>query len=306
MFTAEQLPAPEGFENVTPEERNDFLYDFLHDFYWEHFYLQEYSPLLDYVSRWAEEFHPNYDDETGGKMPSVVPFRFFLSYFRKEIPQIKEIKTRYERSKEMLETLDAYNIDKSKYFYLCLMLKYYIDVNYTNTYTITPTHIEVIKKFIDKLDEMNPDKVLWQRGHAEHGAELTLKVDGIKDTFKTNDKVFINVINYCISKFYYDHKEDEFLHSHNIKFDKIKNITKTEKAYLFYHYLKWFLKDKKLGKRTLDKSKELLISRSYYVFEISENLEKDTYYTYHKGNPLRDLIKNCNDPRKRLFRNGLF
>ena len=69
------------------------------------------------------------------------------------------------------------------------------------------------------------------------------------------------------------------------------------KAYLFYHFLKWFLKDKKLGKRTLDKSKELLISRSYYVFEISENLEKDTYYTYHKGNPLRDLIKNCNDPR---------
>ena len=46
---------------------------------------------------------------------------------------------------------DPYNIDKSKYFYLCLMLKYYIDVNYTNTYTITPTHIEVIKKFIDKL-----------------------------------------------------------------------------------------------------------------------------------------------------------
>lgn len=299
----EPLPTPEGLDNVASDERDKFIREFFFDYYYKYYVLDEYSPLFDYVNRWANEFCPSYDPDAG-QMPSETPFHFARRYFCGEISNEDVIKTKYENSEELLDTLDAYNIDKSKYFYLCLMLKDYID-GFDDATKKQPSHIEVIKAFIDKLDEMIPDENLWHMGEAKHGAELTLKVDGVKGVFRTTNKVLINTINFCISEFYHKYKDGNTnLHFAPINFKEKKSISNTEKAYLFYIYLKWFLEDKKLVKRTLDTSKDLLISRSYYVFEISDNLDKDKYYTYHKGNnPLRDLIKKCDDPRKKVYNN---
>ena len=79
MFTVEQLPAPEGFENVTPDNRNKFLRNFYNDLFW---YPEKYSPLLEYASCWADVFCPEYDPDKDVTWPSVIPFCFFLSYFK--------------------------------------------------------------------------------------------------------------------------------------------------------------------------------------------------------------------------------
>lgn len=305
MFTVEQLPAPEGFENVTPEEQYSFIRMFFFDYYYDYYFLSdEYSPLFDYVDKWANKFCPSYDPEEEQIMPSEIPFIFVRRYLCGMIPNVEEIKTEYENSEELLNTLDAYDIDKSKYFYLCLMLKDYID-GFNDALKIQLSHIDVIKEFIDKLDEMIPDKNLWSLGKAEHGAELTLKVDGVKGVFKTTNKVLINTINFCISEFYHKYKDKNTeLNYAPFDFNDRKSISKTEKAFLFCKYLDWFLEDKKYVGRALDRSKWLLKSRSYYVFEISENLDKDKYYTYYNGiNTLRDLIKKCKDPSKKVHNN---
>ena len=41
MFTVEQLPAPEGFENVTPEEQYSFIRMFFFDYYYDYYFLSD-------------------------------------------------------------------------------------------------------------------------------------------------------------------------------------------------------------------------------------------------------------------------
>lgn len=321
-FVVEELPTPKGLDTVPQEGRRNFIKNFLDNYvyyYNDLYFEEEYSPLLDYVHSWGDEFENN-----------RCVYRFLIDYFDEKISKIEAIKSKYEKSTEMLKTLDAYDIDRSKYFYLCMILKYDID-DYDNCNIRQSSYLEIIEEFLDKLDEMNPDKKLWGEGKVDHKAELSLKVDGVRGTFKTRNSLVINLVNYGVRQLYYklkerkkecDKKNNDSIEgdwrfrigdtiiddSHEFRNDR-NSISPTDKAYLFNLYLKWFLKEKKCKKGTgADISKNFLISRSYYVFEINENLDKDKFYN-HDGNgdrAFKDLIKKCIDPRKKFEKNRIF
>lgn len=284
------------------------------------------EPLLEYVEAWAEEFCPSFEDgyttdpETGEekmdwfRIPSRLPAQFVARLLRKEIMTAERCKERYEEAKELHKTLDAYDIEKSRFYYLCLMLKDYIN-GYDNAHEQLPTHSQVLKELIDKLDKMEPDEKMWEHGSAKHTAEITLKVEGEKGVFRTNDTAVLNIINYCLTRFYYKHCaiEGSIFNSASLFGGRTLGISNTEKAFLFNKYLKWFLKGKKYKKASgADRGADLLISRSLYIFELlgkTDEIDRDNYYestrmdnkgerTYNKY--LRDLIKKTKDPSQKL------
>lgn len=277
--------------------------------YWNSF--ESPQPLLEYVEAWAEEFCPSYDGnnftdpETGEekvewyRVPSRAPGRFVSRLLRSEIKNIERCKQRYtEEAKELLAMLDAFGIDKDKYWYLCLIIKDYIE-GFANGTKPLPSHSKVLKELIDKLDEMEPNEKNWKLGFAKHNAELTIKVEGNKGSFTTDDTTVLNIVNYALTNFYYDYCVDDNSIFHVSKFSHEKaKFSLTDKAFLFNKYMNWFLKDKKYKRSMTDsRSKDLLISRTLYVFDIIGGIKERLYDIDGMGNrALRDMIKNWADP----------
>ena len=123
-------------------------------YYWDG--IESPEPLLEYVEAWAEEFCQSYDDgytidpDTGEekmdwiRVPSRAPARFVHRLLLNEIRDVEKCKQRYTReAKELLAMLDAFSIDKDKFWYLCLIIKDYIE-GFANGTKPLPSHSEAL------------------------------------------------------------------------------------------------------------------------------------------------------------------
>ena len=288
------------------------------------------EPLLDYVCKVANYYWMEYDAEMGEPMGySNVPRRFASRYLNGEIDitgkelfcksatpkathakhikymeniyygqeEHKEIVCEGESIPDISMTLKAYDLDISKFWYLCIFLKDYVTGETIEGARIEElTHRERLEKFVSLVNQLNPD--LFGGLYKTTGkAELTLRVGkGKKNKLVLNNghtlALIRNGIQYVLDNYHSDYLDFS-------EVDQSKRLKSTRgdiaKIALFYKYMLWFLNHCTINQEVvkgalyLSTSKILLISKLVYILGLSNNKQflgesSETYLrTYISG-----------------------
>ena len=257
------------------------------------------EPLLEYLIKVANHFWPSYDPDViikyddgtirqGEVDDSLVPFQFVQRYKKGSI-DISRI-NKYEDSVEVQETIKAFHLDPSKFWYLCLYIKDYVDGQTIDALRISSSHRKMFKDLLDEMEKMSPDK----------SAELSFKVDGSKHAVKIADYDILFFLKDLVEAYLKMSPEsnDEFLDSGHIDSHHALNVAPIYRVYLFDHYLSWFLQDLKADKSVMSVNpnelisydKKLLISRMIFVLGISD--DESYYEEYDENGRKNSFLKN--------------
>lgn len=292
-------------------------------------YLLE-EPLLDYVRKVANQFWMDYDPEIKEPVGNSSYVRTFASrylegaidvtgkelycksaaqktYRPKHINFEKNIYLGEEESKELVNedecipdislTLNAYDIDCSKFWYLCVFLKDYVTGETIEGARIEQdTHRERLEKFVNLINQLNPH--LFGSVYNTTGeAELTLRVGkGKKNKLVIYEGHTLALIRDGI-QYVLDNYHSDYLDFSMVDPQKRLKTTRGDivRIALFYKYMLWFLDHCTVNKEVVKKapsisiSKILLISRLVYILGLSNNKQflgesSETYLrTYISG-----------------------
>ena len=292
-------------------------------------YLDE--PLLEYVWIVANEFKPDCDGD--GIYPSIAPVIFANRYIESKLtdeekytryleirPEHKleyakdyyakftELNTSFKDSffskEEVLQTLEAFNIDLNKFWYLLLFVNDLVEDCCTNA----PGR-EVSE--MDRIDDM-------VKGMLE-ATEIITKANG-RQNYQTQDPLTINVLKASVQHFIATYKEilktsenakecrlrleqiglsRSFQSRVAIIYDDKVTLDKSHKTRMFALLLNYFLKEKKANREFIKKSavkistdKLLLISRLAHIVGIQD---KEYYERYtENGDDNRKLSNLLN------------
>ncbi len=116
---------------------------------WHESYKYLDEPLLEYVWKVANRFLPSFDGENFGESSSIGVFcqRYFdesSTFSRLDIE-------RYIENEELQETLEAFNLDASKFWYLILFVYDYTESICTDASSIEQSLLKEANTFNDKL-----------------------------------------------------------------------------------------------------------------------------------------------------------
>jgi len=235
------------------------------------------EPLLEYAEVVANHFWRVYDptkyvledgiEVEGQYLPSIVPHDFACRFLDGEIDKRNEVI--YMESKEVQETIKAFGLDSAKFWYLCLMVKDYVDSRTNDAIKLNPTHREELLRLIEELDKLHPE--FWNHTISCVGTgELYVKI-GKDKKFTITDGVTLSLINAAVSLLLGNSKEyTDLLDSSSLNFNERESLPRVYQIYLFNHYLAWFLKPRKAIKGFhASKDKSLLISRMAYILGIT-------------------------------------
>lgn len=176
-------------------------------------------------------------------------------------------------------TLRAYNIDNSKFWYLCVFLKDYVTGETVQGARIEQdSHRERLEKFVNLVNQLQP-KLFGNIYETTGEAELTLRVGKGK-----NKKIVISNghtlalirdgINLILENYHSDYIDFSDV---DVNARLKANRGDIVRIALFYRYMLWFLDhctiDKEFVKKSiyLSTSKILLISRLVYILGFSDN-----------------------------------
>ena len=269
------------------------------------------EPLLDYVRKVAECYWMEYDAEIGEPMGySDVPRMFasrYLSgkvdlrgkemYYKSAAPKTihtkhvkyddfysgkeerEESEWKDESIPDISMTLKAYDLDISKFWYLCVFLKDYVIGETIEGARIEElTHRESLKKFVSLVDQLHP-KLFGSHIITEGESELTLRVGkGKKNKLVISNGNTLALIRDGI-QYVLDNYHSDYLDFSEV--DQSKRLKSTRgdivRIALFYKYMLWFLdhctinQEVVKGALYLSTSKILLISRMVYILGLSDN-----------------------------------
>ena len=276
------------------------------------------EPLLEYVWEVANHFLPSCEDTDKGMIliESTAPAIFANRYFERNLT----IEERYERAKEMgmcnttfeqysqsknryrpldvrfkneylkseeiLDVLNSYHIDISKFWYLALFIK---DVVLDKCVDAMPaeTSNERIQELIGRINEMPNEK----------NAELIFKLEG-KQKYVIADKSTIKEIGVALAV-YKKLMENNGLNRGQLDLKKMLNekvtIDKTPMYALFTKMMKFFLTPYTAMPpypKSIDKM--LLISRMIKILGLSDDerfYQECDLATNEKSNFLKNLIR---------------
>lgn len=270
------------------------------------------EPLLDYVCKVANYYWMEYDTEIGEPMGySYVPCRFASRYLNGEIDitgkelfcksatpkathakhveymeniyygqkEHKEIVCEDESIPDISMTLKAYDLDYSKFWYLCIFLKDYVTGETIEGARIEEsTHRERLEKFVSLANQLNPN--LFGNYYKTSGeAELTLRVGkGKKNKLVINDGHTLTLIRNGI-QYVLDNYHSDYIDFAEVDFNNRLKSTRGDivRIALFYKYMLWFLNHCSInqevvkGALSLSTSKILLISKLVYILGLSNN-----------------------------------
>lgn len=270
------------------------------------------EPLLEYVNDTADLLWSACDGFTEDGEPdysaSDVPHMFALYFVNGEIDTSME--KDYLEHEKVQNTLQAFGLDKDKFWYLCLMIKDVVRGYTEDTHPVPSTPREDFQRLLDGIMKMKGQGFLY-----ENNIELTLKV---KDREKKYDKKItitngqtVYWLGSIIKGYLEDHPEtnhlDQIWHT---PIPKTSPIHEKEiwKVVLFHKYmnefLEWHLANKNVkkelereitmssGKRRkttilVDINRQQLISRMIYILGIS----KDERYNNSKSKILKNNLK---------------
>jgi len=304
-------------EPITEYERTGYMdYPYIED------------PLFEYVNKVANNFwwEPEYEfdeetcEETCFRTPSFVPSRFARRYLdgkidlstmplyieavgeevqKKHVPIDDIDKTPLEKmriSKEDVPnismTLKAFGLDYSKFWYLCVCIKDWVEGQTCEGARINITHREELQSIVDEIGKLH-FQICDITHKTKSRAKLTLTVNG-KSTVIESEQT-LALLSYAVSQFLesgictktviIDGQETRVpkfisvLDSSEINNKKLtKQEAKTVKLALFYKYLSWFMglkeADEDLVKNyhtVISTNKDLLISRMAFFTGLTDD-----------------------------------
>ena len=252
----------------------------------------ESEPLFDYVCQVSDmmgetvtEINPDGSYES---TPHLLPFRFASDYLNGKI-DTQSIRMDLYESPDIQDTLRAFGLDSSKFWYLCLFIKWRVDYECKTAFVFPTSTKEKLHNLISEFEKLSPE---FQGGKfvSKVPATLTFKVNGGK-TITIDDANTLTFIGAAIESFLEQQDTDDLITSNSYGISELEKVDLSvrTKIYLFNKYLSPFVKPLEAIKGIYaSKDKSLLISRMIYVFRVSE--DKKLYTDLNeKGNKQNQL-----------------
>ena len=278
----------------------------------EDYYEYQDIELLDYVYEVANHFLPNIE-EICSKAPAIFCERyhqrflsieekyerhkkFYLSnlsykdYLKSHLvnkPLKTSFKELYLSKKELQETIEAFELDVSKFWYLLLFVRDYIEDIGNNTPVMGKSTLQDINDFADKLSEAT--SITLKKGNRKSYAidrEDTIEI--VQAAIQYYIKSYNEIIESDSSREEIVEKLNNMSGSlidnaHPTNFKEKSKLHKSYKIWKFAEIFLYFLKDRKAikGKNpSASKDKMLLISRLLYVVSYAD----ERYYEVNDEN----------------------
>ena len=252
----------------------------------------ESEPLFEYVTRISDmmgeivtDINPDGSYES---TPHLQPFRFASDYLNGKI-DTQSIRMDLYESPDIQDTLRAFGLDSSKFWYLCLFIKWRVDYECKTAFVFPTSTKEKLHNLISEFEKLSPE---FQGGKfvSKVPATLTFKVNGGK-TITIDDANTLTFIGAAIESFLEQQDTDDLITSNSYGISELEKVDLSvrTKIYLFNEYLSPFVKPLEAIKGIYaSKDKSLLISRMIYVFRVSE--DKKLYTDLNeKGNKQNQL-----------------
>ena len=251
----------------------------------------ESEPLFEYVTRVSDmmgeivtDINPDGSYES---TPHLQPFRFASDYLNGKI-DTQSIRMDLYESPDVQDTLKAFGLDSSKFWYLCLFIKWRVEYECKTAFLFPTSTKEKLQSLISEFEKLSPE-FQGDKFVSKVPATLTFKVDGGK-AITIDDANTLTFIGAAIENFLEQQDTDTFLTSKRYRTSELEKVDLSvrTKIYLF-HELSPFVKQLKAIKGIYaSKDKSLLISRMIYVFRVSE--DKKLYTDLNeKGNKQNQL-----------------
>lgn len=253
----------------------------------------ESEPLFDYVCQVSDmmgeivtDINPDGSYES---TPHLQPFRFASDYLNGKIDTQSSIRMDLYESPDIQDTLRAFGLDSSKFWYLCLFIKWRVDYECKTAFVFPTSTKEKLHNLISEFEKLSLE---FQGGKfvSKVPATLTFKVNGGK-TITIDDANTLTFIGAAIESFLEQQDADTFLTPKRYRTSELEKVDLSvrTKIYLFNEYLSPFVKPLEAIKGIYaSKDKSLLISRMIYVFRVSE--DKKLYTDLNeKGNKQNQL-----------------
>ncbi len=254
----------------------------------------ESEPLFDYVCQVSEEtvIDINPDGSIASTTPHLQPFRFASDYLNGKI-DTKSIYMNLYESSDIQDTLRAFGLDSSKFWYLCLFVKWRVEYECKTAFVFPTSTKEKLHSLVSEFEKLSPE-LQGDKFVSKVPATLTFKVDGGK-TITIDDTNTLTFIGAAIESFLEQQDTDAFLTSNSYRTNELEKVdlSPTTKIYLFNKYLSPFIKPLKAIKGIYaSKDKSLLISRMIYIFRVSEDkkLYTDLNEKKNKQNQLKGYL----------------
>lgn len=234
----------------------------------------ESEPLFDYVCQVSDEtvLDINPDGSIASTTPYLQPYLFATDYHDGKINTSGIEKDLYE-SPEIQNTLKAFGLDSSKFWYLCLYIKWRVDYISKTAFNFPVPTKEKLQSLITEFETISPE-YKGDRFITKVPAKLTFKVEGGK-TITIEDGHTLAII-YAAIEYLMEQYDVDLLSPKHCGFNETEkiNLATRNKMYLFYQYLDRFIRPLHAkGTRYVSKDKSLLISRMIYIFDLCDNPE---------------------------------
>lgn len=253
----------------------------------------ESEPLFDYVCQvsdmMGEIVTDINSDGSYSSTPHLQPFRFASDFLDGKIDTQSIYMNLYE-SPDIQDTLRAFGLDSSKFWYLCLFIKWKVDYECKTAFVFPTSTKEKLHSLISEFEKLSPE---FQGGKfvSKDSATLTFKV-GDGKTITIDDANTLTFIGAAIESFLEQQDTDALISPKGYRTSELEKVDLSvrTKIYLFHEYLSPFVKQLKATKGIYaSKDKSLLISRMIYVFRVSEDkkLYTDLNEKKNKQNQLK-------------------
>lgn len=257
----------------------------------------ESEPLFDYVCRVSDmmgeivtEINPDGSYES---TPHLLPSSF-ANAFHERTFDMKDINQAVYEKPEIQDTLKAFGLDSSKFWYLCLFIKWKVDCECDSARVFPKEPLEKLKDLQAEFEKLDFTKV---RGKyvSSKTAELTFKVKGSK-AYTIDDKDTLAILNSIINAYLLVTPTKGYL-LHDSEKVELSIITK---MYLFNKYLSWFLSPLTANKAiNASYDKSLLVSRMIYTLGMfkNESMWQEYNESGNKKNQLKGYLSKYKHPR---------
>lgn len=233
----------------------------------------ESEPLFDYVCQVSDmmgeiatEINPDGSYES---TPHLLPSSFANAFHEKTFDVEDINQTVYEKP-EIQDTLKAFGLDSSKFWYLCLFIKWKVDWEIESARVFPKEPLEKLKDLQAEFEKLDFTKI---RGKyvSSKTAKLTFKVKGSK-AYTIDDKDTLAILNSIINDYLLvTPTKGYFLHES----EKV-DLSIATKMYLFNKYLTWFIAPLKADRKIhACKDKSLLVSRMLYILGVYDQDGED-------------------------------
>ena len=258
----------------------------------------ESEPLFDYVCQVSDMMGEivtdiNPDGSPASTTPHLQPFRFASDFLDGKI-DTEEIKMDLYESSNIQDTLKAFGLDSSKFWYLCLFIKWKVDWECESARVFPKEPLEKLKNLQAEFEKLNFVK---HRGKyvTSKSATLTFKVEGSR-AFTIDDDETLAILNNIINDYLITTPIKGYL-LHDSEKVELSIITE---MYLFNKYLSWFLSPLTANKAiNASYDKSLLVSRMIYVLGIlrRDSMWREYNESGNKKNQLKGYLSKYKHPK---------